>query len=423
MRTYVLFLISLIGCLAVQGQTLAIGDIAFTGMNTANTPTDDFSFIVLRPGGIAAGTKIRFTDKGWQSGSCTAPTWGTTAESEIEWTAGSALAYGAQVRIYSNGGAPPTLSASNGTVTLTNGTIWSLIQGDQLFALQGTFTTPTVMIAGIHMNLEIGSGGVVLTSASNWDNMTITNGSSSNRPTCLTNGLYAFYFSQSVNDRTNARLKASVQLTGTKATDLALINNDANWDSNNGTAASDAYSLPVVFNVSLPVKFTFVRIVGSLPKIEWEVAEELNVKEYVVERSSDGIQYSAVATIAASGATNYAWSDPLSVLSFYRIKAVDADGMRKYSAVIKFSPAKEKEAFQVTRAQTGLLVTLSQMQKGTYEVWLLTYGGSLVQKFLIRHAGGTGVFQLPAHSQLAKGLYLVQLTSQQTSHTARILLD
>jgi large repetitive protein len=210
----------------VGATTLTIGDIAFTGYNSAGT--DDFSFIILRPSGITSGTQIKFTDYAWVSGACGTNGWGTTVEQEITWTASTTLTYGMQVRV--NG-----LTASTGTVS---GTALSLSQGgDQIFAFQGDRTGVYTLLAGIHMNQE------AATSAANWDDVPAPTGVGSNRPACLTNGTYALFINPEVD---NARLKTTVTITGDPATDRATINNAANWDVDN----VNPFILPPAFNAA-----------------------------------------------------------------------------------------------------------------------------------------------------------------------------
>src|ERR1043165_1193323 len=75
--------------------TLVAGDIAFTGYNSNNNGTggqNDFSFIILRTGGISANTTINFTDNGYKVG-----TGLNTTEGTLVWTSTTAMAQFTQV--------------------------------------------------------------------------------------------------------------------------------------------------------------------------------------------------------------------------------------------------------------------------------------------------------------------------------------
>ncbi|OYU83808.1 MAG: hypothetical protein CFE24_09600 [Flavobacterium sp. BFFFF2] len=231
--------------MASAQTTLAVGDIAFTGYSSTTT-TDEFSFVILRTGGIEAGTTITFTDIAWYSGACGSNGWATNlnaltsgtiincvtgTETEITWTAGTALSYGAQVKIAGT-------TATNGTVS---GTALNLSSsGDQIFAIQGSRTGTHTMITAIHANKNTGIPS--LSNASGWDNIdtanfTNCNDNWSNKPTCLTTGTNCIWMLLSFgNEIDNGRLKLSICLTGNRNTDLAAINDYLNWETQNTTA-------------------------------------------------------------------------------------------------------------------------------------------------------------------------------------------
>lgn len=69
MKKITLMLIAVVGLWsASKGQTtLSLGDIAFDGYNCndGGPLANEFSFVILRSGGIQSGTVIKFTDNGW----------------------------------------------------------------------------------------------------------------------------------------------------------------------------------------------------------------------------------------------------------------------------------------------------------------------------------------------------------------------
>lgn len=62
--------------------------------------------------------------------------------------------------------------------------------------------------------------------------------------------------------------------------------------------------------------------------LSWNVAEEKGLKEYVVERSTDGRSFSAIGTLSASLRSAYTFIDerPALKINYYRLKMVDVDG-------------------------------------------------------------------------------------------------
>ena len=71
-------------------------------------------------------------------------------------------------------------------------------------------------------------------------------------------------------------------------------------------------------------------------KISWQVADQLNVKDYTVQNSEDGINFTNVCTITAAGITNYACTVTANsnIKNYYRVIEQDIDGKRLLSKVV-----------------------------------------------------------------------------------------
>ncbi|MCP4442587.1 MAG: choice-of-anchor D domain-containing protein [Aureispira sp.] len=214
--------------------TLAAGDIAFTGFN-ADTP-DDFSFVVLKPGGIAMGDKIIFTDLGWNS---TAGTFRSNSEGINVWEATTAVAQFTEITVD-----PSALSTTVGTLTTGYSTNMSFSSaGDQILAFQGSEGSPT-FIAGVHINSY---GSAPLSQLATWDdnNSSPTSSTLSGIPPGLTNGVNAVMLVKGTAAPYTEEDNWKFNCTGvTNAADLATIrsaiNNRDNWDGKSDVA----YTLP-----------------------------------------------------------------------------------------------------------------------------------------------------------------------------------
>jgi uncharacterized delta-60 repeat protein len=75
--------------------------------------------------------------------------------------------------------------------------------------------------------------------------------------------------------------------------------------------------------------------------LQWQTANEVGTKNFIIEKSSTGSNFTNIATVAAqrSGAANYSYLDnsTQSEVVFYRLKMVDVDGSFTYSNIIKLS--------------------------------------------------------------------------------------
>lgn len=141
--------------------TLSAGDIAFTsynGDNIAAGPTDDFSFIILRNVGVPSGTRIIFTDNGWDN-RISGFRYG---EGMFVWEATSNIPQFTQIKITNNN---PTNAhtASSGSCSNIIGTTIPLSfssAGDQILAFQGDGATLT-FISAIHLNADNTTNGAI----------------------------------------------------------------------------------------------------------------------------------------------------------------------------------------------------------------------------------------------------------------------
>jgi hypothetical protein len=106
---------------------------------------------------------------------------------------------------------------------------------------------------------------------------------------------------------------------------------------------------------SLPVNLLYFTAIPqqNVVKIEWASSKAWDFSHYELERSADGKDFEYLAHIDAEENTdwvvNYAFEDlqPLSGISYYRLKAVDIDGSFEYKGieVVQFVGAASLKAY------------------------------------------------------------------------------
>jgi Secretion system C-terminal sorting domain len=106
------------------------------------------------------------------------------------------------------------------------------------------------------------------------------------------------------------------------------------------------------FNIPLPVNFIGLvanRGSDNTINLKWDVSEEVDVREYQVERSTNGSSFTLEGSVTAKGKSLYAFTNfnvsPKTL--FYRIKSVDLDGRFKYSGIIRL-PGNSSSSFAET---------------------------------------------------------------------------
>lgn len=76
--------------------------------------------------------------------------------------------------------------------------------------------------------------------------------------------------------------------------------------------------------------------------LNWYATYETNFKEYEIQRSTDGINFSSIGTVKGTNLSNYAFTDqhlPIGPVVYYRLKMIDIDGKYKLSriAAVRFN--------------------------------------------------------------------------------------
>ncbi|MEO0552864.1 MAG: Ig-like domain-containing protein [Bacteroidota bacterium] len=213
----------------VSEVNLSAGDIAFTGYNSDGN--DDFSFVVLKD--IDVGTKIRFTDYGWDGQDNQLQNFTSSSESTITWEATSRIFAGTEI-ILDNLGTFSTYTLEGDDLNLSS-------NGDQILAYQGPSSNPT-FITAIHNDNENINGG---TSWSN-DNNVNDDPNRSSLPAGLTNGVNAISFSDDEED--NVQYQGVTVGTVTSLRSSLHNNNGTNWRRRDG----GAYTLTSGDNFTIP---------------------------------------------------------------------------------------------------------------------------------------------------------------------------
>jgi hypothetical protein len=98
--------------------------------------------------------------------------------------------------------------------------------------------------------------------------------------------------------------------------------------------------LSTELNSSLPLNLVSFR--GSYNgnvQLTWRTTNEVNTKQFIVERSNDGRAFKNIGTVLSKnlpGVNDYSLNDanPLKGVNYYRLKMIDKDGASTYSSVV-----------------------------------------------------------------------------------------
>lgn len=177
-------------------------------------------------------------------------------------------------------------------------------------------------------------------------------------------------------------------------------------------------ALPVLFS-----SFYAQKQSGSVA-LRWSTAQEQNSHSFIIERSSDGIVFSAIGTVAAAGTTSapssYGFTDitPLPGDNYYRLKEVDLDDKFMYSSVAKIYFGDKAAGFTILNnpVQHDVQISLWLSSEQQVQLQIRDAGGRMLMARSFMAGKGANLLRLPV-SSLSKGTYFIQVQSQQVNGT------
>ena len=181
-------------------------------------------------------------------------------------------------------------------------------------------------------------------------------------------------------------------------------------------AGSYANRYSIVFGASaLPVKnitLSVTELRNSQVSVQWRTIGESNIANYQVERSTNGISFTALATVTPSTAHSYSFIDVTHSGAgvYYRIKAVDNVGLVAYSNVVRLNTADRLQLTVYPNPVIGknFNVDLGSAAAGKYSIILYNKLGQQVYNGVINHNAG-GVESINVGSKLATGSYTLNV--------------
>ena len=172
----------------------------------------------------------------------------------------------------------------------------------------------------------------------------------------------------------------------------------------------------------LPVNLTAIsaRAIGKANRIDWTSASEEAAAAFVVERSTNGVEFTAIGKVAAQGkSAAYTFTDetPAAGISYYRLQMLDVNGESNYSRTVTATqgrsntvamsaypnPATDRITVEVAGATEGSTITLKDLS-----------GKTLAQQTLVGNSAVFSVANLPA------GLYFAVYTGGNATQVIKI---
>lgn len=168
--------------------------------------------------------------------------------------------------------------------------------------------------------------------------------------------------------------------------------------------------------ITLPVKFASFNLARQESNIlvQWSTAQEMNSKSFIIERSSDGINWSSIATVNAAGQSNtlldYSYTDKNvnGAIFYYRIKEVDIDNSFSYTSIKSIKMDNSSVDVKVIPASGNTFyVNFSQQVKSNVTMRLISMSGQVISQQMVSNPIGQVNFSTASHST---GIYVLSVT-------------
>ncbi len=174
-------------------------------------------------------------------------------------------------------------------------------------------------------------------------------------------------------------------------------------------------------NESLPLQliaFTATKQNGY-NALQWNTANEINTKEFIIESSNDGRTFNAVKALPAQGrgsaVYNYnhaiIWKDKI----YYRLKMVDIDGKFTISQIVQLTN-DSKTDLKVFPNPATQIVNIQSSKDFKY-VMFINSAGKIVKQYPKQANNQYSLFGL------AKGIYIVQLFGTEKTVYSKLIVD
>jgi hypothetical protein len=163
----------------------------------------------------------------------------------------------------------------------------------------------------------------------------------------------------------------------------------------------------------------------TVNQLEWVTASEVNNELFVVERSTDGINFVEIGTRPGNGTTSeshtYNLTDytPVEGYNYYRLKQIDFDGSYEYSPTIvievKSSTLESVIAMLYPNPAKEIInIQLQASHRTEFDLTVIDLTGRVVHYDVISAEKGLNVPFILDIQHYGQGVYIVNLTDRLT---------
>lgn len=171
---------------------------------------------------------------------------------------------------------------------------------------------------------------------------------------------------------------------------------------------------------------------GNNAVLNWTTVTEINSDHFVIERSTDGVNFISVGTKQAAGNSNdvrsYQFTDPIAAnadILYYRIKTVDIDGKAGMSKIVPLRIGGSiVKGFTVypNPFTSNLKVELTSEKDANITLRIRNAAGqAIVDRNMLVQKGNNVIVLSSELASLNAGMYLVEVVTEQGKQVQKII--
>lgn len=207
---------------------------------------------------------------------------------------------------------------------------------------------------------------------------------------------------------------------------LALTSHDNTVLS---TATVDNYQISGVLDIELQ-SFTAALTLSKTVALQWVTTLETNIRDFVVERSTDNVKYIDLDTIAAvsqgrfTQTYNYEDKSPLEALTYYRLRITDNEGVISYSAPVSIvvitsiqQGTDNPPRLYANPPQQGVL----HVKQGDAPLKAITLFDNTGRQVIQLTHFNSEVVDVPVN-MISNGLYILEIKTTKSTYRERLVI-
>lgn len=188
------------------------------------------------------------------------------------------------------------------------------------------------------------------------------------------------------------------------------------------------YNVPVITNtvgtlikgsVVLPLRlisFSAVPQTDNSTILFWNTINEINIKHFVIEHSTDNLHFNPLATVTAKREVNNNYNESVDEFNagiiYYRLKIIDNDGSFSYSPIIKIEKRKNVAGLSVLTnpVKDFIIINTTDRSLNNTQCNIINTQGVVVKSFIIINGSQTVEIKT-----LPRGIYYLRTINSSSS--------